>query len=238
MADTHVIKHARADSAGNNHVSQTTSPPATRQDPPVTNAIRENIRLLQQQQINDILTKAAESHQDVADMVSDAVNELRRKEETRVINFDFYSKDVWKSLNITHKRLKSSMQFEVSFDVVNEITDAVDTIVERCTSFASPQTRLNGITVLRKIGKSTCLAPMDTLGAEVTKQITNGNQSFLADGMLDITRAMPLQERKALVEDKSTPDAFWPKLIELDEYGLFTNLQEVMDLLQESAETR
>ena len=56
--------------------------------------------------------------------------------------------------------------------------------------------------------------------------------------MLDIIRAMPLQERKVLVEDKSNPEAFWPKLIELDKYGLFDNLQEVMDLLQESTETK
>ena len=177
--DAHVSKHVRADSAGNTYdVSQlqTTSPPTTTsQDPPaaVTNAIRENIRHLEQQQINDILTKAAEYHQDIADMISEAVKEHRRKEETRVINFNFYSKEVWKSLNIRHKRTMSSMQWEVAPEVVNEIIEAVQTIVKRCTSFASPQTCLNGITVLRKIGKSTCLVPMNTLGGEVKKKKTD-----------------------------------------------------------------
>ena len=244
----HVNKRMRTDSTGNTY--QPTSHNQSKYD-----TIR-NIRRLQRQQTDEILIKAAEIDHNVANLINEAAKQQyprsnpkgkeKQKEEkpkiTRVINFDHYSKEVWKSLNAANKRAETATAvgdgstlnprlFEIAFNVVEKIIGSINEIVQRCRLFASPHTRLKGLTVLRKIGKSICLAPMDALGYEVKRQIADEHSTCLADGMVDILKGMPFHERKVLAKDRLNSSAFWNMLVELDGYGLFGNLKGVMNML-------
>lgn len=99
--------------------------------------------------------------------------------------------------------------------------------------FANPKTRFNGLSVLRKIGKTIALSSNDTLGNEVQKQFQY--DSSLEDGMFKIVSSMKPEERQTIRQDETSEEALWPKLHELQELGadycIFGGLGKVLDLL-------
>lgn len=239
MAESQASKRARANTAGDTHafpVGDEVPGSAARQIPTEEKSrkIRQYVQKLNPQNISDILIRAAETHPDVSAMVSHAVQKLYEKEQSRVIDFDRYSKSVWKSINITYRSMSGSKQYEMAFDVAEEVTSTIRYIAKQSGSFANPKTRFNGLSVLRKIGKTIALSSTDTLGHEVQKQFQW--DPCLEEGMLKIVSAMKPEERRAIRVDKSGPEALWPKLLELKDLGkgycLFEKLGEVLDLLE------
>jgi len=65
--------------------------------------------------------------------------------------------------------MRGGAQYDKSFEVAMDIVDIIETITKQCGPIASPQTRLNGLSVLRKIGKTIALSSNDVIGHEVQK---------------------------------------------------------------------
>lgn len=117
--------------------------------------------------------------------------------------------------------------------MADEVVDTIESITEYCGQFANPQTRLNGFSALRKIGKTIALSTNDTLGREVQERFQS--DASLVDGMIEIINFMTPVEVRAIMEHKSNPNAFWSKLQELEELAqnkcIHPGIEEVLDLL-------
>lgn len=167
-------------------------------------------------------------------MIDAEIRKMREREQNRVKDFDYYSKMVWKSINITHRSMNGSAQYDIAFDVTNDIISTVQSIAKQCGPFANTKTRWNGLSVLRKIGKTIALSSNDTLGHEVQKHFQM--DSRFVDAMRDIVSAMTPEERLKIKQDESSPETLWPKLLELDElredHCIFEDFGEVLDLLE------
>jgi hypothetical protein len=152
----------------------------------------------------DIVIQASQKHPDMGGMVDAEIRKIREREQNRVQNFDSYSKMIWKSINNTHRSMKGSAQYD--------IVSTVQSIAKQCDPFTNTKTRWNGLSVLRKIGKTIALSSNDTLGHEVQKHFQS--DSSFVDAMWDIVSAMMPEERQKIRQDESSPEALWPKLLE------------------------
>jgi hypothetical protein len=166
--------------------------------------------------------------------VHDIVEAIREKERSRVINFDYESKDVWMQINVRYKTMSGSKQYEVAGDVWHYVTRSMKFIAGQCGPFGNRQTRFNGLSTLRKIGKTICLSSTDIVGHEVQKQF-QWDQT-LEDCMKRIVSGMSEDERKAIRQDESSAEALWPKLVELKKLArgrcIFNELDKVLDLIE------
>ncbi|KAJ5534663.1 hypothetical protein N7527_000917 [Penicillium freii] len=224
MASPQSAKRARSNTIGDAHLN-TSAPPAEE--------ISHQIQHLNRQTVTDILTQAAQIHPDVMSMVEDAIRIIREKERNRVINFDHYSSSVWKSINITYRSMRGGAQYDVSFEVAQDVVDTIKSIAKQCGPFTNPQTRFNGLSVLRKIGKTIALSSNDTVGHEVQKRFQW--DASLVEGMLEILDSMTADEILEIREDEASPDSLWPKLQELEElandYCIHPGLEAVLGRL-------
>ncbi|KAK2758357.1 hypothetical protein FQN54_004206 [Arachnomyces sp. PD_36] len=222
MAEAQGTKRARANTAGDTHA------------PLDSEKLRKYVQQLDRDTLTSIVVQAATSYADVNASINDAIRKIREKERNRVIDFDHYSGSVWREINVTYSSMKGSKQYDKSFDVAHDVQDTINRIAKQCGPFANPRTRYNGLSVLRKIGKTIALSSTDTLGHEVQKQFSYG--SYLEDGMVKIVSAMQPDERRAIRQDLSSSESLWPKLIELeklgDQYCLYGKLGSVMKLLE------
>jgi hypothetical protein len=114
------------------------------------------------------------------------------------------------------------------------IDETIARIVRQCGPLASAGTRYNGLSVLRKIGKTICLSATDTLGHEVQKDFQW--RRGLEEGMVEIVRAMSVRERRGIVAEQVGPEGLWVKLVELDalreEHYVLEQLPDVLSLLR------
>ncbi|CAI7623387.1 unnamed protein product [Penicillium viridicatum] len=213
MASPQSAKRARSNTIGDAHLN-TSAPPAEE--------ISHQIQHLNRQTVTDILTQAAQIHPDVMSMVEDAIRIIREKERNRVINFDHYSSSVWESINITYRSMRGGAQYDVSFEVAQDVVDTIKSIAKQCGPFTNPQTRFNGLSVLRKI-----------VGHEVQKRFQW--DASLVEGMLEILDSMTADEILEIREDEASPDSLWPKLQELEElandYCIHPGLEAVLGRL-------
>ena len=214
-------KRARANTAGERQ------PPAPALPTKPTPTAKE-IATLDPAMRSALLFKAAEMHRDVSTMLSDAIESAKKSRQSRVITFDGYSSSIWREINVTYGSMSGSKQFDISFDVADDIKATIDEIVEQCDKYPNAQTRFNALSVLRKIGKTVFFPASDTLGREVQKQFSR--MKYVA-AMQHIVSAMSDEERENIVLDE-----MWPKLQELkemldDEVG-FEDFQDVLDLLE------
>ncbi|KAL2815616.1 hypothetical protein BDW59DRAFT_166763, partial [Aspergillus cavernicola] len=195
--------------------------------------IRPLLTKLNQNTILDILTQAAETHPDVRATISAAITKKCTEESQRVINFEWYSKSVWKEINVNYAGLGGGKQCDRAGEVERETIAIIERIAAQCGPFAHPQTRYNGLSVLRKIGKTICLSSGDVLGHEVQQRFQW--DPSLEVGMQGIISAMEPEERKAIREDESSEGALWPKLVELEtlakDHCVFPELAQALDLL-------
>lgn len=198
--------------------------------------IRSSLQNLDNAVILDLLANAALKHPEVKFSIQAAIDTKRSEESKRVLNFDGLSKSVWYKINIQYKRLRDSQQYEMAGDVYRDVVDAIERIQKTCGPFASAETRYNGLSVLRKIGKTICLSgDGNTIGREVRDDF--GWNSALEDAMLAIAQIMDEEERCGIREDEETGESLWPKLLELkelaDDYCIMEGLQGVLDALEE-----
>ncbi|KAL4905212.1 hypothetical protein BDW74DRAFT_178215 [Aspergillus multicolor] len=128
--------------------------------------------------IDTLLATAASKHADIHALVTAAISHKQRAESARVTNFDHYSRSVWREINVSYSRLSGSKQYD------------------KCGPLANAKTRFNGLSVLRKIGKTICLSSNDTLGHEVQKNFQRGSE--LEDAMCGIIGAMSDEERRVI----------------------------------------
>ncbi|CRL17072.1 unnamed protein product [Penicillium camemberti] len=200
---------------------------------PLAEELSQRVQELDPQSIANILAYAAGIHPDVMYMVDQAIHVTREREQNSILNFDQESSDVWKSINITHRYKRSEAQYDISDLVANEVLDTIESITECCGRFANPQTRLNGLSALRKIGKTIALSTNDTLGREVQESFQS--DASLVDGMVKIVNFMTPDEVRAIIEHKSNPNALWSKLQELEELAqnecIHPGIEEVLNLL-------
>ena len=208
---------------------------ASQQEPVETNpdGIRQRIGYLDNNQLTDVVVKAAQNHPDVNGMINSAVQEIRDRERKGAIDFDWKSKAVWREINIAHDRKSGSAQYDEAWGVTGYVLSTMNGIVQKCGQFASPQTRYNGLSVLRKIGETICLSS-NVIAHEVPKHFQGSCRGY-ENGLLKIVLAMDPNERWA-ISDESYDEALWPKLLELEElangFCIFENLWEVLDLLE------
>ena len=85
-------------------------------------------------------------------------HEMILREQKKTINFDHYSKSVWKELNIRHARKSGSHQYEAAGDAYNCALEAISDIEGKVKPHSSFQTKKSAMETLRKIGKTICLA--------------------------------------------------------------------------------
>ncbi|BCS28738.1 uncharacterized protein APUU_70308A [Aspergillus puulaauensis] len=112
-------------------------------------------------------------------------------------------------------------------------SSSIGRIEKSCGPLANAQTRYNGLSTLRKIGKTICLSE-NTMGREVRKDFKR--ESELDSVMLQIVQGMGNEERWKVRGDKETDESLWPKLLELkelaDPYCVMEGLQGVLDALE------
>ncbi|KXT18321.1 hypothetical protein AC579_952 [Pseudocercospora musae] len=155
-------------------------------------------------------------------------------EQARVIDFDYYSKDVWRTLNIKYRKLSGSKQYDMSFDAFESVTDSIDSIRNQVSPSSSYGTNLSALETLRKIGKSILLSD-DCLGSEVRKQF--GHDSSYVEAMMHIVECMSPEERVAAGRNVSEPGKgeLYDKIDwvakEAAGYVMFEGLEEVLNLL-------
>jgi hypothetical protein len=130
--------------------------------------------------------------------------------------------------------MRGGAQYDVSFEVAQEVVDTIKSITEQCGPLTNPRTRFNGLSVLRKIGKTIALSSNDTVGHEVQKHFQW--DACLVTGMLEILDSMTADKVRAIREDESSPEALWPKLQELEElshdYCIHPGLVDVLNRLE------
>ncbi|KAL2706413.1 hypothetical protein AAEP93_001663 [Penicillium crustosum] len=88
--------------------------------------------------------------------------------------------------------MRSQAQYDISVLVADEVVDIIESITDHYGQFANPQTRLNGLSTLRKIGKTIALSTNDTLGREVQERFQS--DACLVNGMMEIINFMTADE--------------------------------------------
>ncbi|KAF7188739.1 hypothetical protein HII31_09991 [Pseudocercospora fuligena] len=155
-------------------------------------------------------------------------------EQARVIDFDYRSKDVWRTLNIKYKKLSGSKQYDMSFDAFESVTDSIGSIKDQVSPSSSYGTKLSALETFRKIGKSILLSN-DCLGSEVRKQF--GHDYSYVEAMLHVAQCMSDEERTAAGRNVSEPGKgeLYDKIDWVAKsaagYCMFEGLEEVLDLL-------
>lgn len=152
---------------------------------PVINALPVDL-------VRKILSKASLKHGDVAELIVFEHNKIVAAARAKVIDFDYYSKSAWKTINVTYSRLSGSKQYEFSGEAASSVGKCIKEIGKDATDHASYGTKKNALETLRKIGKTIALAD-DTIGHEVRKQFQW--ETCLEKTMLRIAKSMTAEER-------------------------------------------
>ena len=110
----------------------------------------------------------------------------------------------------------------------------VDTVVRQCGEHASPQTRWNGLSALRKILKTLSFGCDNTFQYEVQEPLQW--ETFLEDRMLKILASMSRQEKTAIRRDERS-GALWLKLVEVEQlrqdYCIMEKMKQILKELDQ-----
>ncbi|KAI4257354.1 MAG: hypothetical protein L6R42_005729 [Xanthoria sp. 1 TBL-2021] len=168
-----------------------------------------------------LLLEAAQTHPAVAQSILTKHAQVLAAERSRVLNFDHYSKSIWRALRDAD-RMSGSRAWEASFDVTSSIESAVEKMVKNSPAHASLGTKKSALSTLRKICKTVALGRNDTCGSEVCKTLVG--EETLENAMLDVMRGMSEEEKEVLRSDGE-----WVgKMEELLEMGDFGGIGEVL----------
>lgn len=193
--------------------------------------LQKAINALDTELIRRLLFTAAQSNPHIASLAQSHYAALLQKEQARVIDFDHYSKSVWKEINITHKRLGGSRQYDAAGGVIDYTCDCIRSIGRLAKRESSFGTKRSALETLRKIGKTIALSGMDVVGREVIKAFQY--EDVLEKTMGRIVRRMAEEEKVMMrgVED----GGFMEKLGELVDLAkghcIMGGLKDVMRLL-------
>ena len=223
-------KRARATSSGQG------LEPGT--DPARAAKLPKILATLDDHAVRTLLLDVASHDPSVATLIETRASRIKKAEQAKVIDFDYHSKSVWKTINVTYSKLSGSKQYYASGDAFNSIKRAIEDIRARCPAHASFGTKVNALETLRKIGKSVALSAGDTMAREI--QVFFQHDTILEDTMLGIVESMTLEERE-ITSDEPHEDITWvEKLEELTQIAegrcLFEGLADVIALLVPSSE--
>lgn len=171
-------------------------------------------------QSHALLLELSTSHPSAAPVIAAYINRFTQDEAARRANassvdFDHYSKSIWKALNITHARKSGSKQYEAAHDIAGDIDDAVRDILSRVAQSDRYATRLSAFSTMRKVSKS-----IITCGeGEIRKVVMNSQApGSLAEGMERVLDAMEAKGELQGLKDEGMAE----KVAELDvEYGRY-----------------
>ncbi|KAJ5375926.1 hypothetical protein N7509_012812 [Penicillium cosmopolitanum] len=224
MTSPQVAKRARANTAGDDHTQLTE----------ISIPTQEQLKILTTDRVVELLQMASMKHADVNAMVLNAIQSAQDERRNRVIDFDYHSKSIWKTINVTYRSMKGSRQYDIAFDVAGEISSTISSIAARCVEFPNPRNRRSGLETLRKIGKTICLSSNDTLGHEVQQQFQS--DPCLENAMCDIVSEMSAQEKEDICNEAMGSESLIAKLEELAKLAesccVFEGIGEVLDLLR------
>ncbi|KAJ5979591.1 hypothetical protein N7481_006889 [Penicillium waksmanii] len=228
MTSPQVAKRARANTAGDDHT----------QLAEISVPTQEQLKILKTDRVVELLQMASMKHVDVNAMVLTAIQSAQEEQRNRVIDFDYHSKSIWKTINVTYRSMKGSRQYDIAFDVAGEISSTISSIAAQCVEYPNPRNRRSGLETLRKIGKTICLSSNDTLGHEVQQQFQS--DPCLENAMCDIVSEMSSQERDDICNEAMGSESLFAKLEELEKlaesYCVFEGLGEVLDLIKGDGE--
>lgn len=195
----------------------------------------ECVNALSTDALKGLLLDIATWQPSVALHLRSAYDQVLQQKRTRVISFDHYSKSIWHDLNGEYDHLSGSKQYEMAFEVTEEICNSIITIgKEAGNAENSFGTKRSGLETLRKIGKTICLSSNDTLGHEVQKHFQY--ETCLDDAIKAIVVTLNDVQCKAMCMINDGRSTFLQKMEELqglaEGYCVFEHLGEVIDDLQ------
>jgi hypothetical protein len=143
--------------------------------------------------IKQLPLAVAQSDPAAAALVRRRYDDHTRREQTKVINFDHYYKEFWYTINEQYRSLSGSKQYDISFDVYNEVRDIIQIIAQQAgVEHASFETKSSGLETLRKIAKTICMSCNDTLGHEMQQRFSQ--DTSLVDAMTNVVNALNDEE--------------------------------------------
>lgn len=170
--------------------------------------------------------KAAKENESVAKGVRETYHEAVLLQASRPIDFDHYSKSVWKEINTKYRSMSGSRQYDASFDAYAVASKTIKDIAKQVVKHSNFATKQSALATLRKIGKTICLSE-DTIGHEVRKQFQNDQ---LPRAMLLVVGTMTKNEVGRMCTHEF--EGQMEELIELSEsYCVHDGLQQVLNAL-------
>ena len=155
------------------------------------------------------------------------------------VDFDHYSKSVWRMLNVNDSRMSSKQVYAKAASVVSDIMNIVNDIVQGATTEGvSFGTRESAVHTLRKIAKSICLCRPGQFAHEVQRDFSEGEGIAFVDGLKSIIAIMDDGEKDELCDgDDGTFGLKMEELVGLaDNHGVFFDLDQVQRMLEEYEE--
>jgi hypothetical protein len=180
--------------------------------------------------IKSLLVHAAKKDSSTALLVRKLYNDHIQRERVKVIDFDGYSKSVWRAINTRYTRYRDSEQYDLAYEVLAEATETITKIGDKASAqHTSFGTKRSALETLRKIGKTICLSG-DVIGYEVRKQFQH--ESALEDAMSAIVAEMSVDECQEMCAIHDGRSSFLIKMEELLQlsggYCLFARLEDVL----------
>jgi hypothetical protein len=189
--------------------------------------------------VKDLLLRLANTQPDTAKTIRLAYDVHIKRQQVQVINFDHYFHDVWNKINDQYSSLSGSKQYDMSFDVFDDVSSIIQSIAEQAGErHASFGTKASALETLRKIGMTICASSGDTLGSEVRKQFSHDSE--FVDAMQTVVDALSDAECEKMCAVHDGRSTFLQKMEELKSvasgYCCFKGLAEVIDALTRAAD--
>nr|XP_018262974.1 uncharacterized protein I303_04464 [Kwoniella dejecticola CBS 10117]OBR85132.1 hypothetical protein I303_04464 [Kwoniella dejecticola CBS 10117] len=157
--------------------------------------LAEALQHLPPQHLKGLITQTFLRHPDAL------IPSLAERSKAPARNFDHLSKSCWKELNITHKRLSLSQQYQISGEVSEVLESACGTILKGVTESPRYESKLSGLETLRKISKSILLCDLGQIRHEI---MGGGSQTIdvISNAMVSILNTLNDGEREKFGQEE------------------------------------
>jgi hypothetical protein len=167
---------------------------------------------------------------------------ILHRERTRIINFDSYYEDIYDSINGDYSHLRGSEQYEMVWEVSEQIGEKIKAITTAAKGETSFGTERSALETIKKIGETICESgDHDTLAHELRKEL--GRSSDLEDAMLEVLAHMSDEEKQQMMECRDgSGKQYLEQLLEFKKladgcYCVFEDLKDVIAVLKNEHST-
>ena len=174
--------------------------------------------------VRDLVLIAARTNPGFVDVIKAEVDRLAAERGAQVIDFDHYSKSVWKTINAEYRKLSPSHRYDRAGDAVKVIEECIEAIAKECPEDASFETKKNALETCRKIGKTVCISN-SVIGDEVRKNFKY--VPGVVTTMWPIADSLTAEERRRIIDGE-----FGEKLLELENLAIKYLIFEGLDCLR------